>query len=275
MNKLPSKLAGNSKFGAQWNVMRSLLGRARVGMGGQGMSGPFGTTVAYRLNLGMGGGSGGSAVAIYKITSIANVASNYVAAKEVTFDDTNAESLAATAINIAIPHELRKTVYYVDDYITVAEAPTGTGVVVSSAQLTFIDLAAGRINWKFMLKSIQKDYLTCRSLVISSGGTYTEGSVDVFIAKMPELRGTIADMDRVIDGVTVTYDTFAATTYVTRNANWSGSIQKENITPRYLVDDCIIEAKLVVNGTGVWKDGVELVLQEDSPRHWTRKYDQS
>ncbi len=93
----------------------------------------------------------GSSVAIYKITSISGIASDYVAGKLVTFDNANAETLAASAVDIALPWQLRSgragtafPAYAVNDYIVVASSDTGVGVVVSGAQLTLVDMGIGR-----------------------------------------------------------------------------------------------------------------------------------
>lgn len=97
------------------------------------------------------GGPGGSSVAVYKITSISTIASDYIAAKEVTFDNSNAETLGAE-VNVALPWALRAgragtvfPAYAVNDYIVVASSDTGVGVVVSGSQLTLIDLGLGRV----------------------------------------------------------------------------------------------------------------------------------
>ena len=98
----------------------------------------------------LGEGGGGSSVAIYKITSIANIASDYIAAKPVTFDNSNAETLG-TEVSVALPWQLRAgrsgkvfPAYAVNDYIIVASSEDGVGVAVSSVQLTLVDLGIGR-----------------------------------------------------------------------------------------------------------------------------------
>jgi hypothetical protein len=96
-------------------------------------------------------GAAGSSVGVYKITSVANLTSNYVAAKTVSFDASNAETLGSSAVNVALAWALRDAQasvrvpeYAVDQYIVVAEVPDGAGVVVSGSQLTLIDLGIGR-----------------------------------------------------------------------------------------------------------------------------------
>jgi hypothetical protein len=97
-----------------------------------------------------GTGGGGSSVGVYKVTSITNIASDYVKAKPVTYDASNAETLG-TEVNVALPWQLRAgrygtvfPAYAVDDYIIVASSEDGVGVVVSSVQLTLVDLGIGR-----------------------------------------------------------------------------------------------------------------------------------
>ncbi len=81
---------------------------------------------------------------------------------------------------------------------------------------------------RFRVKSVQGDYVTCRTW----DGT-TEGSSDVLVAKPPQLRHSISSQP--INGVTVSYSGYSidGTTYVcSRTASGSGySDQTEYVLP--------------------------------------------
>lgn len=106
------------------------------------------------------------------------------------------------------------------------------------------------------LKSIQADYLTCRTW----DGT-TEGSTDILVAKSYKLRNSI--VSAVIDGVTVTY---AYPDTVTRTATISGSNETQVIVPRYLVNDLILG--MTVGYTGV--TAVTVIDLNLDGRAWSR-----
>jgi hypothetical protein len=83
----------------------------------------------------------------------------------------------------------------------------------------------------FRFKSMQNDYLVCRSW----NGT-VEGTQDVYIAKPPKLRFSIST--ETIDGVVVAYSGYGPLTQ-TRNASGGGNSESQVIVPRYLVNDLI------------------------------------
>jgi hypothetical protein len=104
-----------------------------------------------------------------------------------------------------------------------ASVTDDTGGVVSVAFP-----AAGGVT-QYRLKSVQGDYVTCRTW----DGT-TEGGTDVYIAKPMKLRNSITSA--TIDGVSVTY---SYTTTVARTATISSVDEDQVIVPRYLADDLI------------------------------------
>jgi len=114
----------------------------------------------------------------------------------------------------------------------------------------------------YRLKSVQGDYLTCRTW----DGT-TEGGTDVFIAKNYKLRNSITS--QVIDGVTVNY---TYTTTVERDATIGANTETQIIVPRYLSDDLIFA--IYSETTGVEKDDDELTLLDINAdaRAWAVKY---
>jgi hypothetical protein len=103
---------------------------------------------------------------------------------------------------------------------------------------------------RFRVKSVASDYLTCHFW----DGT-TEAGSDVKIAKPPELRHSLAS--QTINGVAVTYDTFAISGGVcTRTAHPAGAAdQLEMVLPVYQIAgagaDAEIWADQPAGGTGV------------------------
>lgn len=114
-----------------------------------------------RVRVGVAG-SGGSAVRLAKISSVANLASDYIEVLLATWSGSSA-SFESTAVKVAIPPGLRaaditacNTVnpvgythgrvpeYVVNDIIQVAQVPQGTGVTVSGDSLTWCDVTPGR-----------------------------------------------------------------------------------------------------------------------------------
>lgn len=100
----------------------------------------------------------------------------------------------------------------------------------------------------YRVKSVQGDYLTCRTW----DGT-TEGGSDVYVAKSYKLRTSIGSA--VIDGVPVTY---SYPSNVERTATISTSNESQVIVPRYLPNDIIFVAS--ANATGVSVSGTPLKL---------------
>ena len=105
---------------------------------------------------------------------------------------------------------------------------------------------------RFRLKSVQGDYITCRTW----DGT-TEGGSDVKIAKPPKLRRSIASES--IEGTTVSYSYASRTNNLDgkRDASAGGVTITEIVMPVYIVNDEIFAAK-PLRGTDVVVSSVEL-----------------
>lgn len=224
----------------------------------------------------------GSSVAVYKVTSIANLASDYIKAKPVTYDNSNAETLG-TEVSVALPWQLRAAQvtarnpeYVVNDYIVVASSDTGIGVVVSSTQLTLVDLGIGRIDtgdipvtvkWcKIQASGIADDYVTVKEWTGSAetGSTFN-------VAKPTKLRYN-GGASETIDGSTVSFSSWASTTRISRTATVSGVSEKQVIVPRLQDGDIILARRAYSTGVSSASEWVDLNIDG---RAWCRKYDQS
>ena len=137
--------------------------------------------------------------------------------------------------------------------VTEIKFPAGTVTDDGGGVVTIAAVAPVQM---LRLKSIQADYLTCRTW----DGT-TEGSTDILVAKSYKLRNAI--VSAVIDGVTVTY---AYPDTVTRTATISGSNETQVIVPRYLVNDLILG--MTVGYTGV--TSVTIIDLNLDGRAWSR-----
>lgn len=122
----------------------------------------------------------------------------------------------------------------------------------------------------FELQSESDDWNVCRPLSIDADGLRATTSVDYYIAKPPELRHSI--VSETINGAVFTYTyTDEHTRIMTAEDD---STETQVVTPWYLPTGgsvTIIYAQAVVGGTGVWKDGVQLTLLEQSSRAWARQ----
>ena len=123
----------------------------------------------------------------------------------------------------------------------------------------------------FLLKSVQGDYLTCRTW-----DGVNEGSTDVYIAKDPRLRNSVTS--EVLDGVTVSYS-YTSTTI--RVASWTiDSVADEEIqhvVPHYLPDTDPEAGEVIfavqTAHTGVTVGEVELIwLEMSNGKAWARSY---
>lgn len=107
--------------------------------------------------------------------------------------------------------------------------------------------------YRFRVKSVQGDYMTCRTW----DGT-TEGGSDIYVAKPPKLRHSVTSES--IEGTTVSY------TYGSRSNNEDGYRTAtaggvditEIVMPVYIDNDEIFAVK-PDNGTDVTVSSVELV----------------
>jgi hypothetical protein len=122
-------------------------------------------------------------------------------------------------------------------------------------------ITAARVQ-QYRLKSVQGDYLTCRTWDGS-----TEGGTDVFIAKNYKLRNSITS--QVIDGVTVDY---TYTTTVERVAEIATAEETQVVVPRYLANDLIYA--IASNATGVEdaeENPITLIDINADGRAWAKK----
>lgn len=105
---------------------------------------------------------------------------------------------------------------------------------------------------RFRVKSVQGDYVTCRTW----DGT-TEGGTDIKIAKPPKLRHSVTSES--IEGVTISYSysTRSNNNDGQRTASASGASQTEIIMPVYITNDVIFATK-PLRGTGVSVSGTPL-----------------
>lgn len=118
--------------------------------------------------------------------------------------------------------------------------------------------AAGLIQ-QFEVKSVEADYLTCRT--VTSAGV---GTVDVLVAKPYLLRNAIVSRN----GITYSY----ASTQE-RTATKSPDTETQVVVPVYVAGDRIFAARAVGGATGV-KDGTRPVRWLDmniDARAWAKK----
>lgn len=115
----------------------------------------------------------------------------------------------------------------------------------------------------FRLKSVAADHLVCREF----DGT-TEGSTDVLVAKVQELRNSILSDN--FDGNIVTYSYHPST--VQRTAIWSGNSAIQIVAPPWVVNRLIWA--ISCDHTGVFVNNVELkYLELNQGRGWIRVFD--
>lgn len=113
---------------------------------------------------------------------------------------------------------------------------------------------------RYRVKSVQGDYLTCRTW----DGT-TEGGNDVLIAKPPQLRHSIES--QTIDGASVTYSDFSISGGVCKRIAKAADEddQNEMVIPVYQLAGEGVDAE-------IWADkpegGTGVVDDEDNPIVW-------
>lgn len=121
---------------------------------------------------------------------------------------------------------------------------------------------------QYRLKSIEGDFLTCRTW----DGT-TEGAEDIYIARDPELRRSPFEGQSIAynsdgDSFTASY-TYSSNTKRTKTV--SGTAEVQVIVPYYKTDFTIILAAESANGTGVTDpDDAPIRLVELTQRAWAK-----
>ena len=144
-----------------------------------------------------------------------------------------------------------------------------TGKVVISEGGTVIEIPKGGAatgdalsgSTRYRVKSVQGDYITCRTWDGS-----TEGGADVLIAKPPQLRHSLTA--QTVSGVSVTYSDFAVSGGVcTRKANaTSFTEQIEAVLPQWQIAGTSADAEIWADepegGTGVTVSGTPLTLMD-------------
>jgi len=114
------------------------------------------------------------------------------------------------------------------------------------------------------LKSVQDDYLTCRSW----DGT-TEGGTDIFVAKAYKNRCSLTSES--VYGVAHNYTYANGPDSMNRKRDDSAfgyGVETQRIIPPWCLNDVIFAIK--VKKSGVQKDGTELTLLDIHLRPWAR-----
>lgn len=236
-----------------------------------------------------GTAEGGSALGIYKLTSIANLASDYVTGKLAIYDNSNTESLASTEVNIALPWELRAAqpgiltpAYAVHDYIVAAGTASGVGLVVSGAQLNLVDLGIGRTKTSTasmwcQIQAIKQDYYEVKAWAWGTSSTGAVSGGTFYVAKVFELRGFRSGM--TFGGVSHAFSAYSALSYIERTDTAGSDSEKQDITPPYeeLYSAGSIILAMNVIKTGVQVSGLEVpwIDMNQAGRAWSRKHIQS
>lgn len=121
---------------------------------------------------------------------------------------------------------------------------------------------------QYRLKSIEGDFLTCRTW----DGT-TEGTEDIYIARDPELRRTPFEGQSIAynsDGDSFTA-TYAYSSNTKRTKTVSGVAEVQVIVPYYKTDFTVILAAASANKTGVTDpDDADIYLVELTQRAWAK-----
>lgn len=118
---------------------------------------------------------------------------------------------------------------------------------------------------RYRVKSVQGDYLTCRTWDGS-----TEGDTDVLVAKPPQLRHSITS--QTVNGVSVTYSDYAISDGVcTRKASaTSYPDQAEMVIPVWQLAGTRVDAEIWADqpegGTGVEDEDEEPIEWQDTNR---------
>lgn len=222
-----------------------------------------------------GGGSGTANIVPMQVQSF-TIGNDYLSAKFGAFVGTSFTATGA-AINVALPWELRSAqrpgsaiitpAYAVNDIIFALSTSGGNnGVVVSSAELLWMDLGLGRA-WQAAPLQAQDFTITdvTHNNVIMATNNLT-GATGITIAKPFKLRNNIASA--TIDGVSWSY---SYTSSIQRTATSTGYSSYQRVSPRYLVGD-IIWADQPVN---TQLSGVTWMDQNRDGRSWADKVDQT
>jgi len=132
-----------------------------------------------------------------------------------------------------------------------------SGATVTDDGSGIVTVAASGLLQMYRLKSVQGDYITCRTW----DGT-TEGGSDVYLAKPMKLRNSITAA--TISGASVTY---SYTNTVTRVATISSTDETQVVVPRYLTDDLVFG--MTCNATGV--SGKNILDINADGRAWAKQ----
>jgi hypothetical protein len=126
-------------------------------------------------------------------------------------------------------------------------------------------MLGGTISKRYRVKSVQGDYLTCRTW----DGT-TEGGTDVLVAKPPQLRHSIES--QTIDGASVTYSDFSISGGVCKRIAKAADEddQNEMVIPVYQLAGEGVDAEIWADkpegGTGVLDDDDNPIVWQDTNR---------
>lgn len=120
----------------------------------------------------------------------------------------------------------------------------------------------------FVVKSVQDDYLTCRKISWTNGGpSFTESTIDTFIAKPWHLRRTSYDGLNV-DGRKYQYTTGTARTVIINEGETNEKSESQIIIPIYQSEDGsfagdVIFAVSISTGTGVKDSNGKVINWQD------------
>lgn len=123
---------------------------------------------------------------------------------------------------------------------------------------------------QFELRSVQKDYLICRAVVLDATSTEIIGTQDVTIAKPYLLRGSISTRG----GINYVYN-LAVPGFVERTGTRisDSATETQVVVPSYIQGDRIFAWNRVIGGTGVkdLNNNPVQYLEQEGARAWAKK----
>lgn len=131
----------------------------------------------------------------------------------------------------------------------------------------------GSTDKHYRVKSIEGDFLTCRTFGGDMHDTTLDGTEDIYIARDPELRRS------TYEGKTLAFssdgDSFSASYTYTSNTKRTktvgGVAEVQVITPYYKTDFTVINAAASANKSGVTDpEGNDIYLVETTQRAWSK-----